>query len=345
MMRSESAPGPQGRPTPTVLHPRRSRREVESIRAALQGRVALELPIADTSHGLDWASSATSHYTTSLAVSVGGATFDVLLDDIAFCPSLALDVLAGMPTTSRTVCVVYALAELIERVEQLTQRAVAIESLTFGRFDATGETGLPFTVASPGSAVKRHGVLVPRDAQGWSIVAEVVRRHPGPPMSGGGELEVARLLLGGSRVSTNAWRAVGEGWAVLITAPAAAGRGFRLVGRGRTTLAVCVVSRGECSARCIEPGGGVKLTIGGGADAATDAGDTEGVDLEFEIGRIVLDAETLRALVPGVVVDLDRPIEDCRVEIRCGGRLVGMGELLDLDGALAVRIVTLRSRG
>jgi type III secretion protein Q len=49
-------------------------------------------------------------------------------------------------------------------------------------------------------------------------------------------------------------------------------------------------------------------------------------------------------LAPGDVLELDRPIEDCTVQIRAGDKTVGTGELLDLDGVLGVRILTLNGR-
>lgn len=63
------------------------------------------------------------------------------------------------------------------------------------------------------------------------------------------------------------------------------------------------------------------------------------VTLDFELGRLALTLGQLRHLAPGVVVEYVAP-QGGGVAIRCGGQVVGSGEVVDVDGRLGVRILT-----
>ena len=61
--------------------------------------------------------------------------------------------------------------------------------------------------------------------------------------------------------------------------------------------------------------------------------------LTFEVGRLAIELGQLRRFGPGSVIELPRrhPL----VEIAAHGRRVGEGELVEVDGAVGVRITRL----
>jgi len=61
------------------------------------------------------------------------------------------------------------------------------------------------------------------------------------------------------------------------------------------------------------------------------------IEIVAELGRVTLPADEVIALRAGAVLALPSRAE-ARVELRIGERLWGQGELVDLDGQLAVRL-------
>ena len=49
----------------------------------------------------------------------------------------------------------------------------------------------------------------------------------------------------------------------------------------------------------------------------------------------------LRALQPGAIFDLQRPLADGPVMIRANGALIGTGDLVEVEGRIGVRVGTL----
>lgn len=88
--------------------------------------------------------------------------------------------------------------------------------------------------------------------------------------------------------------------------------------------------------------------VAGEAGRAVDAGTSTGaVDVEnlpvqmvFVAGEMEIPLRELHALAPGYVFDLGHPV-DRHVEIRANGRTVGTGELVDIDGRVGVRVLSL----
>lgn len=68
------------------------------------------------------------------------------------------------------------------------------------------------------------------------------------------------------------------------------------------------------------------------------------VTLTFDVGRLELPLGELRRLGVGSVLELGRGVGEL-VEIAAHGRLIGRGELVEVDGAIAVRIVRLFDHG
>jgi len=62
------------------------------------------------------------------------------------------------------------------------------------------------------------------------------------------------------------------------------------------------------------------------------------IELSFELGKITLSIAELSALQPGYVFELNQDLNQ-PVEIRANGKLIGKGELLEIDGRIGVRVV------
>lgn len=68
--------------------------------------------------------------------------------------------------------------------------------------------------------------------------------------------------------------------------------------------------------------------------------DTAQLELTVQLGTTRMSLRELGELVPGAIVSLGRPLAG-PFEVRAAGRLIGRGELVDVDGELGVRIVSL----
>lgn len=68
--------------------------------------------------------------------------------------------------------------------------------------------------------------------------------------------------------------------------------------------------------------------------------DTAQLELTVQLGTTRMSLRQLGELAPGSIVSLGRPLAG-PFEVRAAGRLIGRGELVDVDGELGVRIVSL----
>lgn len=69
--------------------------------------------------------------------------------------------------------------------------------------------------------------------------------------------------------------------------------------------------------------------------------DDAHLELTVQLGTTRLSLRQLSDLAPGQIISLGRPLAG-PYEVRAAGRLVGTGELVDVDGELGVRIVSLQ---
>jgi hypothetical protein len=127
--------------------------------------------------------------------------------------------------------------------------------------------------------------------------------------------------------------ALAERDAIVVGAAPRGSTGSLRVGRGAIAVDV-------------DPGGGDRVTV----RAAYQRGvmdETLGDDLTVEVavstGTVAVSARRLLELAPGAVLPLARPASGA-VELLVGGRLIGRGELIDVDGELAVRVTALADR-
>jgi flagellar motor switch protein FliN/FliY len=76
------------------------------------------------------------------------------------------------------------------------------------------------------------------------------------------------------------------------------------------------------------------------AAIASASDDDEQIVVRIELGRTRLPRDDVRRLRNGSVVSLDGRIDE-PVDIRVGGRLIGRGDVMVLDGKISVRVVEL----
>lgn len=68
------------------------------------------------------------------------------------------------------------------------------------------------------------------------------------------------------------------------------------------------------------------------------------VELSVELGRSRMAMRKLLSLVPGSVIELDRPA-DGGVDVLVNGRVVARGEIVVVDGEVGVRVSEIVSKG
>lgn len=86
--------------------------------------------------------------------------------------------------------------------------------------------------------------------------------------------------------------------------------------------------------------GAVEVRVATGYGRAVANPDDAGLPMTVQLGAVRLSLRRLAELAVGEVIGLDRPLAG-PYEIHVGGRLIGHGELVDLDGETGVRIVSL----
>ncbi len=92
-----------------------------------------------------------------------------------------------------------------------------------------------------------------------------------------------------------------------------------------------------------QQGGWTMLDQHADAPPAADPDDIP-VTLTFEVGRLTMPLGQLRRLGPGSVIELGRSRHEL-VEIAAHGRSIGQGELVEIEGAVGVRVVRLFDGG
>jgi len=74
-------------------------------------------------------------------------------------------------------------------------------------------------------------------------------------------------------------------------------------------------------------------------DAITNIADMP-IRLTFDLGDLVLPFKDVQSLAQGSVVNLNNPVGQS-VTIRSLNRVIGIGELIDIEGQLGVKVVKL----
>ncbi|MFZ5806706.1 MAG: flagellar motor switch protein FliN [Verrucomicrobiota bacterium] len=61
------------------------------------------------------------------------------------------------------------------------------------------------------------------------------------------------------------------------------------------------------------------------------------VSLSVELGRTQMKVKEVMALMPGTVIELEKPVEE-PVDLYVNGKLVGRGEVVVVDNSLGIKI-------
>lgn len=160
------------------------------------------------------------------------------------------------------------------------------------------------------------------------------------------------VVLGWHRLSDAACAALAPGDIILPSRPA-----FQSNGTGRFNLAgrswhVRYLAPAQLQLISSESGLDMEsaedLDYGAAADSSAGESATDddapaaleelSLTLAFELGRIALPLGALRSLAPQSILALQSG-QPGDIGIFCGGRRVGQGEVVDVDGALGIRIV------
>lgn len=220
-------------------------------------------------------------------------------------------------------------ASTVERA--LVAAAIAAAASRAG-LDARVALDRPAAPAGP-AAVVHLAVSAPRPG----AIAVVVPAVPAPRPRGLGELadraarlpavratvEVARGALPASASARLATLARGD---VIVVGPRAAAL---RIARGRVAGALDLAAG--------------QLTVRAPYERAAmndDLADDLSIPLTVVAGEVAVSARALLELAPGAVLPLGRPLTGA-VELWAGRRRVGRGELVEVDGALGVRVAEL----
>jgi type III secretion system YscQ/HrcQ family protein len=243
--------------------------------------------------------------------------------------------------------VVFLLAALLHELDDGCPWTVDLDAVQQGQGGAGAGSAAPRSNKTPWIGVELHVELGGVRGTAWltlepTLLARVQRaerpkvssrlewiRRPVPvvlwsdrlplaeiEMLGQGDVIVSPDLQRGEPLS--AWLRLGE-----LEAPVTVTAGEVVVG-GPLARRVRTMEQGEEHA----------------AEAAPEQAVAESlpVELTVELGRLELTATQLMELEAGDVLTLDRPTA-LRVDLRVGQRLVGRGELVDVEGEAGVRLL------
>lgn len=73
---------------------------------------------------------------------------------------------------------------------------------------------------------------------------------------------------------------------------------------------------------------------------ATQVLEQAEVDVEVRVGKLPLPVSMLAEIQSGYVLELERRVDD-GVDLVVDGRLIGRGELVNVDGRLGVRVLSI----
>lgn len=186
-----------------------------------------------------------------------------------------------------------------------------------------------------------------------AVLGALLRGWPAASRPLGGTPLPATLRLGTTGVTLGALRGLQVGDAVLLERRGGPGRGMLAVA-GHLLAPADWNGHGWAlhrapSARNAEREGWLGTSGGPGRGPGGDAAESMSEDdipvtLCFDPGRLELTLAELRQLGSGSVLELPGPA-DAPVRITVGGRCVGTGELVEVEGRAGVRVLRIFQRG
>jgi type III secretion protein Q len=151
-----------------------------------------------------------------------------------------------------------------------------------------------------------------------------------------------------TQLTLGALKRVRPGDVILADTTAGPGRAFLVAGERLAASGVwrdrAVVLQERPRKIASIDGGAWSMSSAGTYDEAPAAGDAELDDIQirvfFELGRKEVPLGELRSLIPGYVFDLNRD-QRTAIDIYAGTQRVGCGEIVQINGALGVRVTRL----
>lgn len=217
--------------------------------------------------------------------------------------------------------------------------ALAVGDAAWGDAAPAEALWLAFSWVDPGGG--RHDFVAAASASVWlALIARPEWRALEPePLPDAALTATPACVIGRATLSAEHCARLRRGDAVLLQRAFFDAEGDGRIALGERSLRVALRQRPD----------GVGLEFLGWDEAmndskhATDAGGAIDmgavpVELGFELGRLSLTVAELRRLTPGAVLELDAGAAPPWVTIHAGGRAIGRGELVEIDGRLAVQI-------
>lgn len=332
---SESHAAPQTLPARAALA-----EDLQAIGQVLDAG-PIDLDLGATLHTVRWIPVSQPPFALQVTVHVGGNVFDVWLDDGALVPELAPDAMAALSSNARKACFALALEPVLLRLEQVLARPVRLVSAEYRRLVDLPERSIGFELVGAHDSVVRNGAVAAQERGAWQRLVSTLPESVRPP----GSRAVCTLVIGHTQLTRSQWRRLAPGWLVLVVRREVEPRGFALYGRSGTRLAAFTVDPGQVESRRIDGKSAMNVEMLDSVPdsvpdpAAPGSLREPSLELSFQIGAAHIALDELDALRMGDVLRLDRPIESSAVTVLCGGVEVATGELIDLDGSLAVRMI------
>lgn len=346
---------------PTMPWPRLSRNEAQARNLVAQRALACPVELAGQPWTLDvqpWppgqGASPPAAHDWHLRLSWGGACFDLWLPASAaqiWMSASAPDLdLPTLPEAFSAAVLEEALDAALAALSGLQRGAARLESLS----RADGDTGGPQRFGlrlAQGDAVV-HGALA-TDTLGLMLMAGLLAQRPVQANA----LDEDRLpvplfaTLGTARLSVDELDSLRPGDAVLLerTWLDADGSLWLLAGdigvRARWNDGRLDVTQTATPIGLAMPEPEAETALApspAGEHAAETPPDWQSlpVRLSFDLGERSLTLGEIKALQVGQSLELSRPLDQA-VHIRANGALIGSGELVEIDGRLAVSIASL----
>ena len=187
-----------------------------------------------------------------------------------------------------------------------------------------------------------------RGALSGGAVDRLLARWPAPPHALSQLPLPGRLWIGATELPASVVGELRPGDAVVIETPAGGGLMLTVAERwaasARRHNGTAVLTEALRPLRNTEREN--SMAASGPGSTPEDAGSLEAVPvrLSFDAGRLDIPLSEVRRLQAGSILPLGRGAAEL-VEISANGRRIGTGELVEVDGAVAVRIVRLFGLG
>ena len=285
-----------------------------------------------------------------LTIEWGGARLRLLAASALFALIYATR-FPGLDTSAQPPTLALAAAdlagrEIIERLEQLSGRRVKLVGIDAAHDVVVGSGELIFALQLASDDEVRDGIdcWLGVDPSALSMLALLARRQPAQTVVPSPETPARiRLEVGETRLRLGQLRELRPHDVVMLDATYCNGREVRLCLRtdGRHRLLARAEAKGLIAETCLETTPMTANDLNMDDEEPASIEDIE-VHLSFDLGERIMTVAELAAINPGSVVALDSPLARC-VYVRANGRLIGRGEIVQIDDAIGVRVMNLAS--